>query len=212
MRRRGQQPKRLPRAQPRHLRRHADAAHPQAALGQLFPGGRDDELLSAELLILDELGYVPLDIEGARLLFQVMSVPEGRQSMIVTTNIEFSKWGTVFGDDKMAAAVRGQARLHGRARGVQRRQLHDGERAHAGEGREVMRTVDGTFVPERCPVDELPEYVLSHWDVGFLCGLHECPGCGLTPDHPLIAGTAEPEGACGAEWRPAEGGGSPADA
>ena len=64
-----------------------------------------DELLSADLLILDELGYVPLDIEGARLLFQVMSVPEGRQSMIVTANIEFSKWVTVFGDDKMAAAV-----------------------------------------------------------------------------------------------------------
>lgn len=58
-----------------------------------------------ELLILDELGYVPLDIKGARLLFQVMSVPEGRQSMIVTANIEFSKWVTVFGDDKMAAAV-----------------------------------------------------------------------------------------------------------
>lgn len=58
-----------------------------------------------ELLILDEQGYVPLDIEGARLLFQVMSVPEGRQSMIVTANIEFSKWVTVFGDDKMAAAV-----------------------------------------------------------------------------------------------------------
>ena len=32
-----------------------------------------------------------------------MSVPEGRQSMIVTANIEFSKWVTVFGDDKMAA-------------------------------------------------------------------------------------------------------------
>lgn len=48
---------------------------------------------------------MPLDIEGARLLFQVMLVPEGRQSMIVTANIEFSKWVTVFGDDKMAAAV-----------------------------------------------------------------------------------------------------------
>ncbi len=64
-----------------------------------------DDILTADLLILDELGYVPLDIEGARLLFQVMSVPEGRQSMIITTNIEFSKWGTVFGDDKMASAV-----------------------------------------------------------------------------------------------------------
>lgn len=48
---------------------------------------------------------MPLDIEGARLLLQVMSVPEGRQRMIVTANIEFSKWVTVFDDDKMAAAV-----------------------------------------------------------------------------------------------------------
>lgn len=64
-----------------------------------------DDLLSADLLVLDELGYVPLDVEGARLLFQVMSAPEGSQSLIVTTNIEFSRWGTVFGDDKMAAAV-----------------------------------------------------------------------------------------------------------
>ena len=64
-----------------------------------------DDLLSADLLVLDELGYVPLDVEGARLLFQVMSAPEGTQSLIVTTNIEFSRWGTVFGDDQMAAAV-----------------------------------------------------------------------------------------------------------
>lgn len=65
---------------------------------------------------------------------------------------------------------------------------------------------------ERCPVDGLPESVLSRWDVEFLCGLHGYPGCELTPDHPLILGTAEPEGGAGAEWRPGEGGGSPADA
>lgn len=64
-----------------------------------------DDILGTDLLILDELGYVPLDIDGARLLYQVMSAPEGGQSVIVTTNIEFSKWGTVFGDDKMASAV-----------------------------------------------------------------------------------------------------------
>lgn len=40
MRRRGEQPQRLPREVARHLRRHADAAHPQAALRQLLPGGR----------------------------------------------------------------------------------------------------------------------------------------------------------------------------
>ena len=50
---------------------------------------------------------------------------------------------------------------------------------------------------ERCPVDGLPESVLSRWDVEFLCGLHGYPGCELTPDHPLIVGTAEPEGAPG---------------
>lgn len=64
-----------------------------------------DDLASADLLILDELGYVPLDMEGARMLFQVMSAASESKSMIVTTNIEFSKWGTVFGDDKMASAV-----------------------------------------------------------------------------------------------------------
>lgn len=64
-----------------------------------------EDIRATDLLILDELGYVPLDIEGARLLFQVMSADEGTQSMIITTNIEFSKWGTVFGDDKMASAV-----------------------------------------------------------------------------------------------------------
>ena len=49
-----------------------------------------DDLLSADLLALNELGYVPLDVEGARLLFQVMSAPEGTQSLIVATNIESS--------------------------------------------------------------------------------------------------------------------------
>lgn len=63
------------------------------------------DIAAVDLLILDELGYVPLDIDGARLLYQVMSVEEGTQSMIITTNIEFSKWGTVFADDKMASAV-----------------------------------------------------------------------------------------------------------
>lgn len=72
------------------------------------------ELGRADLLILDEFGYVPLDIEGARLLFQVMSDCYERRSVIVTTNIEFSKWGTVFGDDKLAAAIIDRLVHHGR--------------------------------------------------------------------------------------------------
>ena len=63
------------------------------------------DLARADVLILDEFGYVPLDVEGARLLFQVMSDCYEKRSVIVTTNIEFSKWGTVLGDDKLAAAT-----------------------------------------------------------------------------------------------------------
>lgn len=58
-----------------------------------------------DLFILDELGYVSLDIEGARLLYQVMANACEKQNKIIATNIEFSKWGTVFSDDKLAAAV-----------------------------------------------------------------------------------------------------------
>lgn len=72
------------------------------------------ELGRADLLVLDEFGYVPLDIEGARLLFQVMSDCYEKRSVIVTTNIEFSRWGTVFGDDKLAAAIIDRLVHHGR--------------------------------------------------------------------------------------------------
>ncbi|MDN5896173.1 MULTISPECIES: IS21-like element helper ATPase IstB [Arthrobacter] len=66
------------------------------------------------VLIIDELGYLPIDTEGARLLFQVISDAYEKQSLILTTNLEFSRWGTVFGDDNMAAAVIDRLVHHGR--------------------------------------------------------------------------------------------------
>ena len=67
-----------------------------------------------DLVILDEFGYVPIDVESARLLFQVVSACYERRSMIFTTNIEFSKWGTILGDDKLAAAMIDRIVHHGR--------------------------------------------------------------------------------------------------
>lgn len=67
-----------------------------------------------DLIILDEFGYVPLDVESSRLLFQVVSRCYERRSLILTTNIEFSKWGTVLGDDKLAAAMIDRIVHHGR--------------------------------------------------------------------------------------------------
>lgn len=72
------------------------------------------DISKARLLIIDELGYVPLDREGARLLFQVMSDCYEKRSLVVTANIEFSKWGVVFGDDKMASALIDRIMHHGR--------------------------------------------------------------------------------------------------
>lgn len=67
-----------------------------------------------DLIVLDEFGYVPLDLESSRLLFQVVSRCYERRSLILTTNIEFSKWGTVLGDDKLAAAMIDRIVHHGR--------------------------------------------------------------------------------------------------
>ena len=68
----------------------------------------------AELLVVDELGFLPLDADGARLLFQVVSAAYESQSVVFTTNLEFSRWGAVFGDDQMAAAVIDRVVHHGR--------------------------------------------------------------------------------------------------
>ena len=68
----------------------------------------------ARLLVVDELGFLPLDHDGARLLFQVFADAYERQSVVITTNLEFSRWGAVFGDDQMAAAVIDRIVHHGR--------------------------------------------------------------------------------------------------
>lgn len=87
-------------------------------LGKAKRDGTLDRLLAevdrARLLILDEFGYVPFDVDGAWLLFQVISESYERRSVIFTTNVEFSKWGTVFADDKLAAAIVDRVVHHGR--------------------------------------------------------------------------------------------------
>lgn len=69
------------------------------------------ELQGLDLLILDEWGYVPIDKEGSQLLFRVIS--DENKSLILTTNIEFSKWGSLFTDTQMAAAMIDRLVHHG---------------------------------------------------------------------------------------------------
>ncbi len=56
-------------------------------------------------MILDELGYVPFDREGADLLFGFITRVYERRSLVVTTNLPFAKWSEVFLDATAAAAV-----------------------------------------------------------------------------------------------------------
>ena len=65
-------------------------------------------------MILDEFGYVPFDVDGARLLYQVISDSYERRSMVLATNVELGRWGTVFADDRLAAAIAGRVVHHGR--------------------------------------------------------------------------------------------------
>lgn len=62
-------------------------------------------LKNVELMVIDEIGFVPLHKEAAELLFQVISDCYERKSLIITSNLEFSGWNTVFGDNRLTAAL-----------------------------------------------------------------------------------------------------------
>jgi DNA replication protein DnaC len=57
------------------------------------------------LLVIDEVGYIPFEPEAANLFFQLVSSRYERASLIVTSNKQFGRWGEVFGDDDVAAAM-----------------------------------------------------------------------------------------------------------
>jgi DNA replication protein DnaC len=87
----------------------ATAAEWVARLAVAHHAGRlQDEITKlgrTPLLIIDEVGYIPFEAESANLFFQLVSARYERASLIVTSNKPFGRWGEVFGDDIVAAAM-----------------------------------------------------------------------------------------------------------
>jgi len=92
-----------------HRVRFATASQWVARLADAHAAGRlQDELVRLgryPLLIVDEVGYIPFEPEGASLMFMLVPRRYERASMIVTSNKPFSAWGEIFGDDTVAVAM-----------------------------------------------------------------------------------------------------------
>jgi DNA replication protein DnaC len=79
--------------------RLADAHHNGSLQAELV------KLVRYPLIVVDEVGYIPFEAEAANLFFQLVSSRYERASLIVTSNKPFGRWGEVFGDDVVAAAM-----------------------------------------------------------------------------------------------------------
>lgn len=65
-----------------------------------------------DLIVLDELGYLPFSQKGGALLFQLIGQLHGHTNIMITTNLAFSEWIKLFTDEKMIAALLDQPAHH----------------------------------------------------------------------------------------------------
>ena len=118
-----------------------------------------ERMLSYRLIVLDELGFLPLSQVGAQLIFQCCSALQERVSLIITSNLRFADWPQVFGSESLTAALldRLTARSHilefiGESYRLRRRR----QREEAGWLNEIVPEVDSVAVSSAGALGEQP--------------------------------------------------------
>ena len=116
------------------------------AKAQMVYGKLQKQLDRADVVVVDELGYVSLSRESAQALFHFFSERHERRSVIITTNLEFGKWTEVFGEERMTAALLDRLTHKAHiflATGESYRFRESQKRKHGGKGRAQENTKGG---------------------------------------------------------------------
>lgn len=122
-------------------------------LNRAYAENRLEEKLKAycipRLLLIDEIGYVPVDVHGAHLLFQLISRRYEKGSVILTSNRGFGQWGEIFGDTIIATAILDRLLHHCTVVNIKGESYRLKEKQRAGLIRKSLEltTPDGGDVP-----------------------------------------------------------------
>jgi len=120
------------------------------------------ELIRPKLLILDELGYLPLSRVQASFLFQLVSRRYERGSIVITSNKSFSQWGEVFSDQVMATAILDRLLHHSTIINIKGESYRLKEKRKSGIlGKTPRMATDFEQVRSEEPVPSLPEPALE---------------------------------------------------
>jgi len=99
-----------------------------------------------QLLVVDELGFIPFKRDGGELLFNLLAERHERRSTLVTTNLAFSEWVQVFGDEKLTTALLDRLAHHAHILTTKGKSYRTG-RGKRFDGKEGDNTRDNTSLP-----------------------------------------------------------------